>query len=223
MQRAVQLDDLKDVNPTYSRGGMKFSRHELRDIVISMAFLIASFTIIYIRGINTRYSNYWEIVLFYLGLSTLFVVTAFLCHEMAHKYVAQKYGAWSEFRMFLSGLLFCLIFSFTGFLFAAPGAVMISGRIDKEEYGRISLAGPAVNFFIAGLAILFVLVSGINGLVASILMMMAYLNAFLGIFNMIPIPPLDGSKVIRWSVPAYLLTVFIGIAEVAFVYWTLWL
>ncbi|MDD3232827.1 MAG: hypothetical protein PHT00_01480, partial [Candidatus Methanomethylophilus sp.] len=67
----MQLDDLKDVNPTYSRGGMKFSRHELRDIVISMAFLIASFTIIYIRGIDTRYSNYWEIVLFYLGLSTL--------------------------------------------------------------------------------------------------------------------------------------------------------
>ncbi|TLZ55689.1 MAG: hypothetical protein E6K17_05280, partial [Methanobacteriota archaeon] len=36
--------------------------------------------------------------------------------------------------------------------------------------------------------------------VGGILYFSAYINAFLGVFNMLPIPPLDGSKVFRWNV-----------------------
>jgi len=170
-----------------------------------------------VRGVNPRAEGYLEYVLINLGISLLFVTTAFLFHELGHKYVAQSYGAWSEFRMFPFGLLICVILSFTGFLFAAPGAVYIQGNISREEYGKISLAGPAVNFIIAGLAIAFVVVSGIGGTLGAVLINLAYINAFLGIFNMIPIPPLDGSKIIKWNVPVYLVTAAIGICEILFI------
>ena len=36
-----------------------------------------------------------------------------------------------------------------------------------------------------------------------LLFLLARLNIILGIFNMIPFPPLDGSKIVKWNVPAY--------------------
>jgi len=214
----MDLDGLRDVTPTTSKmGGMRFSRLELRDILVSMLVLSIAFTIAMLHGVNVK-SLSTSTILFYFGISLLFVVTSFLCHELGHKYFAQSYGAWSEFRMFPLGLFLCLALSFTGFLFAAPGAVVINGRITQDQYGKISLAGPAVNFTIAALAFMFVFVAGVGGIAGAVLLMMAYLNAFMGLFNMIPIPPLDGSKVIRWSVPVYAAALVIGIAEVALYY-----
>lgn len=218
----MDLDGLRDVTPTTSKmGGMKFSKTEIRDIIISILVLCISFTIAMLSGINKK-SITTELVIYVFGISVLAVVTSFLCHELGHKYVAQSYGAWSEFRMFPLGLFLCLMLSFTGFLFAAPGAVVISGRITQEQYGKISLAGPAVNFTIAALAFAFFLLTGISGAAAFIIVWIAFLNAFMGLFNMVPIPPLDGSKVIRWSVPIYLVALAVGIIETVLCYITLY-
>ena len=74
------------------------------------------------------------------------VALSFIGHELGHKIVAQKFGMWSEYRMFPMGLALSLVMSLVGFLIAAPGAVMIRGNgITNEENGRISIAGPAVN------------------------------------------------------------------------------
>ncbi|MDO5826532.1 MAG: site-2 protease family protein, partial [Methanosphaera sp.] len=35
-------------------------------------------------------------------------------------------------------------------------------------------------------------------------------NSFLALFNLLPIPPLDGSKVIRWNLPLWLITIVIS-------------
>ncbi len=136
---------------------------------------------------------------FYTGflISSLTVGTGFLLHELAHKIVAQRYGCFAEFRSFDFMLLVALAMSFAGFLFAAPGAVMISGHVDKRKNGIISVAGPIVNVVLAlGFLLLGFLFSGNLGLIA---LYGFRINGFLALFNMIPALNFDGAKVLSWN------------------------
>jgi Zn-dependent protease len=142
-----------------------------------------------------------------LGLSYLAITavvsvgTGFALHELAHKFVAQRYGCWAEFRYSLQGLLIALFISLFGFLYAAPGAVYIVGRISDRQNGIISIAGPATNVVVAVALLPFVIMG--EGLMANLLYSAVFFNAFLAIFNMIPIMPLDGAKVLKWNVGLY--------------------
>jgi Zn-dependent protease len=137
-------------------------------------------------------------VIGFLPLSFLAIATAFFCHEIAHKYTGQKFGYWSEFRMYPQGLLFALFLGLiAGIVFAAPGAVQIFGRPNKDEMGKISLAGPLTNI-ILGLIFLGVWYFS-DGTLAIISYFIAYINVFLALFNLIPFGPFDGLKIFRWK------------------------
>lgn len=64
-------------------------------------------------------------------------VCAFLVHEFAHKFLAQYYGSWAEFRAQTWGLIITAISAlpFMPFKFIAPGAVMV-GLSDRKKFGR---------------------------------------------------------------------------------------
>lgn len=128
----------------------------------------------------------------------------FILHEMMHKVVAINYGARAEFRAWTWGLGLAILMALVSggrFIFAAPGAVYIFGKaLTKEQNGIVSLAGPLTNFVLA-LVFLSVPLGMIGAYGAAI-------NLWLGIFNMIPIPPLDGSKVFAWN-PAVWAGVFV--------------
>jgi Zn-dependent protease len=165
-------------------------------ITISIAFSVMG---LYAGGL-LAFATSFPVILLTLGLG-------FVLHEMGHKYVAQRYGCWAVYRAWLPGLALAVglaLMSGGRFVFAAPGAVYIGGkRISTKENGVISIAGPLVNLAL-GIIFLFianssdVIISTIGGIGASI-------NFFLAFFNMIPFPPLDGSKVIQWSLPVWLL------------------
>jgi len=150
------------------------------------------------------------------------VATGFVLHEMAHKVLAQRYGHWAEFRAQFGGLALTVAFAgFFKFLFAAPGAVLIQGRVTPRENGLISLVGPGTNFLIAGLSLAGYL-AGLSSspdwgadsgaMVPRLLTGVAQVNAILALFNLVPLGPLDGRKVWRWSKVAYLLTLVAAIA-----------
>ncbi len=130
-------------------------------------------------------------------------LTGFVVHEMAHKVVAQRHGFWAEFRMSPLGLLLSLFMAaIIGFVFAAPGATMIGGMGDEREWGRTSLAGPAVNLVEATgfLFAAYLLAADPANLVwVESFLVLAFLNAWWGTFNLLPIGPLDGRKIWRWS------------------------
>nr|MDO8081655.1 AN1-type zinc finger domain-containing protein [Candidatus Freyarchaeota archaeon] len=142
----------------------------------------------------------------------LIVVVSFLLHEFAHKLVAQMYNLWAEFRIIFSGVLVTLVSIFSPLKFLAPGAVMISGPTDWHSVGKTSLSGPLVNLILGvslfGLSFMFQnvyvqsLFSRVN--LYHILVVGASINADLGIFNMLPLGPLDGFRVAKWSFPAWL-------------------
>lgn len=151
-------------------------------------------------------------------LSIVTVGSGFVLHEMGHKLAAIYYGAQARFMMWVNGLVFMLITSiFMGVLFAAPGAVYIfADRISKRENGIISLAGPIVNLLIVFLFMALEAVAptkiylsffsgipmagfGIGNGAVHVWRFGAAINLILGMFNMIPAFPLDGSKVFMWD------------------------
>ncbi len=172
-----------------------FTKEEIRDIVISIIALVIIF--------SWRPFPNFGINLSLVPYFTVIVIVAFLLHEMAHKFTARKFGMVSSYKMWPQGILFGLIFMILGLKFVAPGAVVIHpyrfGRwgyrrprpeVASGEMGIIALSGPAINLFFAMIFSLF------DGLLFNYL---TFINAWLALFNLLPFPPLDGSKVLIWK------------------------
>jgi len=173
---------------------MKFSEIEIEHLLKSWVAISLAFAILLSRG--DIFSSAFTSLLLVSGLT---VGLGFLLHEMGHKYVAQKYHCFAEFRAFDSMLLLAIGMSFLGFIFAAPGAVMIHGYINKERNGKISAAGPIVNL---GLALLFFILFTLN-ILPFLTQYGLLINAWLAAFNMLPFGNFDGKKILRWSKPVY--------------------
>jgi len=212
MARKVKRGEYTIVEPRYStsytldQGYAPRPRHpltsvvEIRDILVALAALtLAFYLVIYGRGIGPDTVRY-------LGLAALSVFAGFLVHELSHKFVARRYGCWAEFRADYRMLGFALVTAFFGFLFAAPGAVMIAGNVDRERNGKISLAGPGSNLVIGVACLSVLLLTGVSGLAHDALSGLLMFSVFLGGFNMIPVMPFDGAKIWYWNKPVYILT-----------------
>lgn len=186
-----------------------YSRIEVRDIIIAWLALGLAFSISLLSGSGKLFGGGVNASLFStaLLLSLVTVGPGFVFHELSHKFVAQRYGFWAEFRMWPMGLLFALVTSIAGFIFAAPGATYISGmNISKEENGRISIAGPLVNVLIGSLFLPLAFLEPSGSFLLTVGAYGSYINFFLAAFNLIPFGPLDGSKVLRWNVPIWAVT-----------------
>jgi Zn-dependent protease len=193
---------------------------ELKELAVSILVLTVAFTIFFHDGIFGLTTTFSALSFgYYFFISFLAVLTAFFFHEMAHKFLAQKYGCWAEFNYSPMGLIFAMATSLVGIIFAAPGAVIIGGQITRDQYGKISAAGPGVNiavgaafsavYFVARPFLIPIFPSG-PGL-AEIFYLLAWINVILGGFNLIPFPPLDGSKIVRWDMKVYVLMVIAAI------------
>jgi len=189
-----------------------FSNKEIQDILISVIVLsMALFFVI------ERYAFPSSINLFdKLAIAFLMVITAFFLHEMSHKFTAIRMGAWSEFRMWPLGVLLTLITGLLGFLFALPGAVYFASYRNPIREGKIALAGPVTNIVIALILLPVFLMLYVSLFVHIALFFMIYINIWLAFFNLLPIPPLDGSKVFAWSKRNWGLV--IGIAVILLIY-----
>lgn len=143
---------------------------------------------------------------------TLIFILIFLPHELAHKFTAQRYGLWAEFRLIEWGAIITLISIFSPFKLIAPGAVMISGSHDRETIGKVALAGPLTNLAIAIALLATYLLLPIAGVFKVFLVIGFELNIILGLFNMLPMPPLDGSKIMQWKTHLWglIFSLFIG-------------
>ena len=195
----------KAKNKLYHVGKYSFSKIEIRHLLIAFVMILLTI-MVHQMGIATVVemfpsSAFWIIFGFYFVTIGL----GFVLHEMGHKLVAQYYGFVSEFRADF-GMLFLMfgIAIFSPMILLAPGAVMIYGRPTIKQNGIISIAGPLVNLC---LAFVFIILSLLfpGGLLSTLFNMGIMVNAFLGIFNMLPFWVLDGKKVLNWSLKYYLM------------------
>jgi Zn-dependent protease len=182
----------------------KFSTTEVKDLLIAMGVLTLAFSFAFTQSsLLSGFRNIQELP-FAIPVSFLGILTAFIVHEVSHKFMAQKYGLWAEFRKYDLGLLAALgIALLTGFVIAAPGAVMFRGQSRPFEMGRIAAAGPGANIITAAvtypLSFLFfdTYLGGLN--IGSLFIFISVINSLLATFNLLPFGPLDGTKVIRWN------------------------
>jgi len=196
----------------------QFSPGEVGSILV--AWIVLSFAITYGNFIGLLNGNGGS--LGYVIAGFIATATGFIIHEMGHKFVAIRHGYVAHFRLWTWGLLltlFTVIATGVAFLFGAPGAVYIapaasvgysgygytwsSKPVDEEHENMIiSAAGPGINLaFALGFLGLLLVSSGFLFVVA---LFGFELNVGLGSFNMLPVPPLDGSKIFRKSIPVAL-------------------
>ena len=149
-------------------------------------------------------------------------VIAISCHEFAHAWVANQYGdptAKNHGRLTLNPLAHFDLFGFLLFIVVGLGwakGVPVNSYNFKGNRRvamiAVSLAGVTVNFILAILALIIqcLLVLGVHsGIVAleiatpaiTIFYLIFTYNVMFGVFNLLPIPPLDGSKVLAALLP----------------------
>lgn len=154
-------------------------------------------------------------------ISIVIIIFSAILHEISHGLVAERLGDPTARLLgrltlnprphidpWMSILLpLILILSGSPIIFGAAKPVPVDPfnlRDGKKDMALVSLAGPLMNFLIAAVfALVIKLLVPILG--TSILLVILYkivqLNLLLGIFNLLPIPPLDGSKVFATILP----------------------
>ncbi|MEM5801826.1 MAG: site-2 protease family protein [Candidatus Aenigmatarchaeota archaeon] len=181
-----------------------FEKNEIRDIIVALIALTIIFS--YPHAFSRV-----DLILLYL----IAVIIGFLFHELAHKFTAKKFGCHAQFKVWPFGLVLGLltaIITFGRFKFAAPGAVVIfpfrfgrwgyrAVRLTLKESGIISAAGPAVNI---AFALLFTLIP------LTYADFLSLINSWLAFFNLLPVPPLDGSKIVAWKPWLWFLMILIA-------------
>ncbi len=151
----------------------------------------------------------------FLYLAPLLLVSLVL-HELAHAYVATWLGDPSpraDGRLSFNPIvhldplgtaMFALTAFATNFIFGWAKPVMINPRAFRRpqiDMAIVAAAGPATNLLLA-LGCITVLVHGDLGDTAFQVLAYAFqVNVVLGLFNLIPIPPLDGSRIVAAFMP----------------------
>jgi Zn-dependent protease len=195
---------------------------ELKDLVISALLLALAFGIALSGGYGAFLAP--QNLLLVSLMSLVAVSLGFVLHEMGHRFVARRFGYFAEYAMWPTGLILALVCSLFGFVFAAPGAVMIYPRasawgratLTREKTGLISIAGPAMNLC---LAVIFILLNMSYPML--LFSLGARINTWLAVFNLIPFGPLDGAKIFRWHKGAWLVAIGVGIGLFATEYFVL--
>jgi len=184
---------------TFGYGKYTFTFAEIRDLLISALVL----------GLIFTFGN-WSLKNFFMSIGI--VGPALILHELAHKFVAQKYDLVAAYVMWPTGIAIALLVAFMtqgSMIFAALGAVMIAPvyhtrlgykfiGLTSTELGKISIAGPLTNLVIAIISYLMIPLN------PEFFLMSANINCWIALFNCIPIPPLDGTKIFRWNIPLWM-------------------
>ena len=181
-------------------------KSEVKDIIIAWLGISLCFALV-LGGYNLiRINNLvnFSIINFLILLVTSLVVTgtAFILHELAHKYSAIYFGAKAQFVKWNGGLMFAIVMSFLlGFVFVAPGAVYVFGKkLNVRENGIVSVVGPVSNVILASLFyLMFVIFNPQSTIVLMILSLGVLINLWIAFFNLLPIGPLDGKAVFIWN------------------------
>ncbi len=176
---------------------MVMNSTERNDLIVSWLTLGFAFSLLI--------SNDWLNLMSFaeaIPIALLAVGTGFVFHEMAHRQMARSYGFHAEFRAWTQGLIFAVLIAFISggrFIFAAPGATYIfATNISREKNGKISFAGPAVNM-VLGFILIFLSLLSTSELAFKILFNAAWINFWFAFFNLLPLGPLDGTKVFMWN------------------------
>lgn len=163
-------------------------------------------------------------------ISLAILIFSAILHEVAHGVVADRLGDPTARLMgrltlnplphidpIMSVILpLILILSGSPVIFGAAKPVPVDPfnfRDPKKDMALVSLAGPLTNLILAVIFALVVKLGILSTFTALIALQIVKLNLLLAIFNLIPIPPLDGSKVFASLLPEEMATSYLSIGN----------
>jgi len=149
---------------------------------------------------------------FSIALTLAAVLVATTCHEFAHALVADRLGDPTPrslgrlslnplVHLDLFGTLFFVLF---GFGWARPVPVNPRNfQNPRQGMLQVALAGPLANVTVAFLVGAVLKTGGQPGgvLFGEFLTLVVWINIILAVFNLIPVPPLDGSRIVESLLP----------------------
>ena len=160
-------------------------------LTLALGYIFSGY--IRIPGLYSRGFN-WKGVKF----AILVTAPAIILHELAHKFMGLILGYSAMFHIWWTGLGIGIVLRIIGspFLILAPGYVSVNPNL-PWELSLIAFAGPFINLVLFCVAF-FVLKykKRIKRKMFLFWHLTKVINMWLFIFNMLPIPPLDGSKVL---------------------------
>ena len=190
-----------------------FSTTELKHLTLG-ALLVMGVGLSFIPYVGLTAPT-WPTILVSLAIA---FTLSFLLHELAHKFSAQHFGLWAEFRLTMQGALITLLSMLLPFFkIISPGAVMIAGPVTKETAGKTALAGPLTNIVLSAICIIIVM-SFQNSFFGTIAVFGAWINALIAFFNLIPFGMMDGLKVFLWNKIVWVITFVPSVALMIITY-----
>lgn len=154
--------------------------------------------------------------------SIIAIILAMTFHEFGHAYISYKLGdptPQKDGRLTLNpfkhidffGMLMIIV---VGFGWAKPVQINSQYYKDKKlDTMLVSAAGPIMNLIIAVIVTLFLNFNILTDLLNKIV----FVNIVLGVFNLLPIPPLDGSKIVTGFLPEKLYFKWLNIESFGFI------
>jgi|SRR3989344_266394 len=160
-------------------------------LTIAIGYIFSGY--IKIPGLYSRFFN-WQSIKF----AMLVTAPAIILHELGHKFVGLAFGYESMFHIWAPGLLLGIFLRVIGspFLILAPGYVSVNPSL-PIELSVIAFAGPFINLALFSISVIVLRFKRrLRRKEFLFWHLTKMINLWLFIFNMIPIPPLDGSKVL---------------------------
>ena len=112
------------------------------------------------------------------------------------------------------------LFITSGFVFGAAKPVPINYwalRNPKRDIVLVGISGPLANFILGGLLAIVIKIAPLPVNLLPIIVNLIVINVVLGVFNLVPIPPLDGSRILMGLLPEPLASQYAGIESYSFV------
>jgi len=145
-----------------------------------------------------------------------FLIVSLVLHELAHAYVATWLGDLSpraDGRLSFNPIvhldplgtaMFVITALVSDFIFGWAKPVMVNPRYFRRpqiDMALVAVAGPATNLLLALGCVAWLIHGSVEGTLRDVVIRAFEVNVVLGVFNLIPIPPLDGSRIVAALMP----------------------
>lgn len=171
-------------------------------------------------------------------ISFIVLIISIILHEVSHGYMAEYLGDPTARLLgrltlnpishidLMGSIVLPLIFVLTGspvvFGWAKPvpfNPRNINGTAFKERYGGalVAAAGPTVNILLALVFGLLIRFAALDPFMVQFFFLVVIINISLAVFNLIPIPPLDGHHIVSALLPSSLRQKYLALSQYSFV------
>lgn len=195
---------------------------EIQEIIISSLALSIAFTVALFGNETPIGFIMSPAFLYHFILVAPLVISSIVAKEMAQKGTARAFESHVRYEMWSPGIVISVMSSFLGIVVAAVSGVKVMTEyaeryarwrveLNPKNMGIVASIGPLMSI---SLAMACLMLSPLSPVVLgeNILTLGAEINAYIVLFSLVPTSPLDGDKILRWSIGLWFFMIMMGLA-----------